>query len=200
MQESNLVSTPCEKRGSLIDDKKLENTFREAVGSLMYLATATRPDIAFSVDLVSQSLESPKQSDWQAVKRIFKYLRSTLSTKLLYRADYKPGILEAFSNADYARDIRTRRLTSGVVCKYFRGAISWMSQKQRSVVLSTTEAEFVAASEETKEVIWLKRLLQEVTVLKEVPTLMIDNASAIKLVKNPEFHKRSYMLKCVIIS
>lgn len=157
----------------------------------MYLAITTRPDIAFSVSVVSQSLESPKQSDWQAVKRIFKYLRGTLSTKLLYRTNYKPGMLEAFSDADYAGDIQTRRSTSGIVCKYFGGAISWMSQKQRSVALSMTEAEFIAASEGTKEVIWLKRLLQEITVLNEVPTLMIDNASAIKLVKNPEFHKRS---------
>ncbi|CAL1687619.1 unnamed protein product [Lasius platythorax] len=157
----------------------------------MYLAITTRPDIAFSVSVVSQSLESPKQSDWQAVKRIFKYLRGTLSTKLLYRTNYKPGMLKAFSDADYAGDIQTRRSTSGIVCKYFGGAISWMSQKQRSVALSTTEAEFIAANEGTKEVIWLKRLLQEITVLNEVPTLMIDNASAIKLVKNPEFHKRS---------
>ena len=66
-----------------------------------------------------------------------------------------------------------------------------MSQKQRSVVLSTTEAEFVAASEGTKEAIWLTRMLNEISKLNSTPTLYIDNASAVKLVKNPEFHKRS---------
>lgn len=78
-----------------------------------------------------------------------------------------------------------------MVCKYSGGAITWLSRKQRSVVLSTTEAEYVAASEGVKEIMWLKQLLDEVTQLKSVPCLYIDNASAIKLVKNPEFHKRS---------
>lgn len=142
MEESNPVSTPCKKRESTLEDKELKNTpYREAVGSLIYLAISTRPDIAFSVSVVSQALESAKQSDLQTVKRIFKYLR--LSTKLLYRANYQPGMLEAFSDADYAGDIQTRRSTSGIVCKYSGGVISWMSKKQRSVTLSTTETEFL---------------------------------------------------------
>lgn len=192
MEELNPVSTPCEKRESTQDDKKLRNTpYREAVGSLMYLAITTSPDIACSVS-VSQSLESLKQSDWQAVKRIFKYLYGTLSTKLLYRVNYKSGMLEVFSEyyvnntQEISRqDVQHQGLSVNMVQP------SWMSQKQKSIALFTTEAKFIVASERTKEVIWLNRLLQEITVLNEVFMLIIDNASAIKLVKNPEFHKSS---------
>lgn len=70
-------------------------------------------------------------------------------------------------------------------------AVSWASQLQKSVALSTTEAEFVAASEGAKELVWLNRLLSEIGTSGETPILFVDNASAIKLVKNPEFHKRS---------
>lgn len=78
-----------------------------------------------------------------------------------------------------------------MISRLNEGVISWMSQKQKSVVLSTTEAEYVAASECAKEIIWLNRLLNDITAVNDTPTLFVDNASAIKLAKNPEFHKRS---------
>lgn len=193
MENSNTVTTPYEQFHTGDEDKILEDTvpYREAVGSLMYLSVATRPDIAYAVSMVSESLEMPKLSNWRAVKRIFRYLKGTVDHGLLYTTGYKNGILEAFSDADYAGDVSTRRSRTGVVCKFSGGAISWMSQKQKSVALSTTEAEYVAASEGVKDIIWLKRLFSEVTTLREVPTLLVDNASAVKLIKNPEFHKRS---------
>ncbi|KHJ39997.1 hypothetical protein D918_09961 [Trichuris suis] len=80
---------------------------------------------------------------------------------------------------------------TGVVCVYAEGIISWISQKQRSVVLSTTEAEYVSASEPTRELMWLKRFLSEVTDVKQIPVLFTDNMEALTLSKNPEFHKRS---------
>lgn len=84
-------------------------------------------------------------------------------------------------------------LTTGVVAMYGGGAISWTSQLQKSVALSTTEAEIVAASEGAKELIWLKRLLFELLIISpdQKPTLFVDSTSAVKLAKNPEYHKRS---------
>ena len=110
---------------------------------------------------------------------------------ILYQTGYQTGVLTTYSDADYAGDISTRRSTSGVVCQYMGGPVSWLSQKHKSVALSTTEAEFMAASKAAKEVIWLPRLLSEITTLTETPVLKIDNLSAVKLVKNLTFHRRS---------
>ena len=110
---------------------------------------------------------------------------------IVYKADHQPDILTAYSDADYAGDIMTRRSCSGMVCKFMGGAITWNSQRQKCVAMSTTEAELIAASEATKEIVWLSRLLCEITTVTEIPVLMVDNMSTLKLGKNPIFHKRS---------
>jgi hypothetical protein len=81
----------------------------------------------------------------------------------------------------------------GVIAIFAEGAVSWTSQLQKTTALSTTEAEIIAASEGAKELVWLKRLLSELffDFARRMPVLYIDNASAIKLTKNPEYHKRS---------
>lgn len=163
--------------------------YRSAVGSLMYLACATRPDIVFAVSKAARSMTAPTSLDWTSVKRIFRYLRGTSNFGLFYTSS--GGGLCAYSDADFAGDLKTRRSTNGFVSLIGGTAVSWRSQLQKSVALSTTEAEFVAASEGAKELVWLKRLLMETSEKRDTPTLFVDNASAMKLVKNPEFHKRS---------
>ncbi|KFD66793.1 LOW QUALITY PROTEIN: hypothetical protein M514_20937, partial [Trichuris suis] len=87
MAGANKVSTPCVKHTQETEEVLDDNTpYRSAVGSLMYLAIATRPDIAFAVSTASQKLESPTKADWEAVKRIFKYLRGTTDFGILYKA------------------------------------------------------------------------------------------------------------------
>ncbi|XP_071652413.1 uncharacterized protein [Temnothorax longispinosus] len=157
----------------------------------MYLAVATRPDIAFAVSYVSQFLEKPKEQHWAMVKRILKYLKGTTTMGIKYNAVGVAGELESYSNADYASDEATRRSVSGIVFKFSGGAIVWASKRQQSVALSTTEAEYVAASEAAKDAVWLSRLFNEILPLGNVPLLLVDNASAIKLAKNPSFYKRS---------
>jgi len=78
-----------------------------------------------------------------------------------------------------------------MVCLFAGGVIAWRSQRQTTVAISTTEAEIVAASEGAREMVWLKRLFEEMVVLKETPALYVDNEAAIKLAKNPEFHRRT---------
>ena len=195
MSESNSVSTPFVREGDTADrgtEGRPDNSFpyREAVGSLMYLATGTRPDIAFAVSVVSQKLDCATAADWSSVKRIFRYLRGSLSHGILYQSDCGKT-LEVFSDADYAQDVETRRSTSGVICMFGGGAIAWISQKQRCIALSTTEAELIASNEAGKLAIWLQRLMSDLTVIDDVPVLRCDNLATVKLVKNPEFHKRS---------
>lgn len=190
MHEANAVSTPIGKEEVKDSpDVKGKVPYREAVGSLMYLTAATRPDIAFSVNKAARAMENPTEKDWSNVKRIFKYLKGTSSYCISYRNDGKP--LKIYSDADFGGDTASRRSTTGVVVVLAGGAISWTSQLQRTVSLSTTEAELIAASEGAKELIWMKRLLTELLGLNQLPTLYVDNASAIKLAKNPEYHKRS---------
>jgi len=105
MAESNAVATPCEKRDGLSEEDHEvgeETPYRQAVGSLMYLMTATRPDIAYAVSIVSENLEKPKESDWLAVKRIFKYLKGTSGYGLLRKPDIsRGGLREKIGPGDF---------------------------------------------------------------------------------------------------
>jgi hypothetical protein len=195
MLECNKVDTPMDKlsvaeEGADSVPVTDQVPFREAIGSLMYLATGTRPDIMFAVSYLSQALNQPTKREWDKVKRVFKYLKGTLERGILFNAKGNKGMLIAYSDADFAGDVQSRRSTSGVVCMHMDGPVSWSSQRQRSVALSTTEAELIAASEAAKEVIWLSRLLKEITTVT-TSVLYVDNLSTIKLIKNPVYHKRS---------
>lgn len=155
MSKAKTVSTPCESStlnsvedGGDNEGDRIRFPYREAVGSLMYLTVATRPDIAYAVSFVSRYLDQPDNTHVKAVKRIFKYLAGTLSHAIYFKKvdDIQ---LECYSDADYAGDLDTRLSTSGFVLKLCQGPISWGSQRQRSVALSTTESEYVAACEGT---------------------------------------------------
>jgi len=157
----------------------------------MYLAAATRPDIAVAVNKAEWVMDRPAEKDWNNVKRIFRCLPSTSNYGLRYTRG--PGELKVFSDADFAGDKVTRRSTTGVTAVVTNGAVSWASQLQKMTALSTTEAEIIAASEGAKELVWLKRLLSKLLsdFAGKTPVLYINNASAIKLTKNPEYHRRT---------
>lgn len=194
MSDAVPVSTPAETTTPVgVQDGQTVVTypFREAVGSLMYLAVATRPDIAFAISSVSRHLENPSPADVTAVRRVMKYIKGTANLGIFFDSQCEIN-LNAFSDADYAGDHETRRSTSGFVFMLGSGAIAWCSQRQKCVALSTTESEYIAASETVKELVWLKRLLSELLAQDQLSTtLYMDNQSAIRLVKNPEFHKRT---------
>jgi len=125
------------------------------------------------------------------LNEFLKYLKGTVKSGICFSSNVHESSLKCYSDSDFAADSETRRSVSGMVMTYAGGAITWASKKQQSVSLSTTEAEFVAASEAAKEIVWLTRLFNEITELGEIPILQVDNQSAIKLIKNPEFHKRT---------
>ena len=112
----------------------------------MYLMVGTIPDIAYAIGVASRSLENPTEDDIMKVKRIFRHLRGTVSHGIKYQADSVKG-LEACSDADHPGDLATRRSTTGVICGFAKGVVSWFSQRQASVSISTAEAEIVASSE-----------------------------------------------------
>lgn len=165
--------------------------YRQLVGSLMYLAVGTRPDISFAIGSVSRYLEKPTVVHEKALKRILKYLRGTMNFGILYKRGDEQ-CLKCYSDADYGGDVDTRRSTSGTLVTFNGSAISWFSSRQKSVSLSTTESEYIAASEAVKELVWQKLLFAELVNKGSYSSvLFMDNQSAIRLVKNPEFHKRT---------
>jgi hypothetical protein len=129
---------------------------------------------------------------WKAVKHLFRYLKGTLDYKLTYSANTSsPELFVTYSDADHAGNVDNGRSTSGYLVKMGGGAISWSSRLQSIVALSTTEAEYVAATAAGQEIIWLRNLLTELGYKFDSPsTLHIDSQSALAVAKNPEHHGR----------
>ena len=174
----------------LADIAKMRNVpYREAVGSLMYAAMGTRPDIAFAVSNVAQFADNPGWAHWEAVKKIFRYLLGTQKLELVYGGE-KRGLV-GYVDADGASQDHRRAIT-GYVYLIDGGAITWSSKKQELVTLSTTEAEYVAAMHAAKEAVWLRRLIGELfKPLEEPTTLFSDSKSAIALAHDGHYHART---------
>lgn len=165
--------------------------YREVVGSLIFAATAARPDIAYITNILSRRLHKWGAVHWNAAKRVLRYLKKTKSNGLQYKFDDNDLHLTGYSDFDYAGDMDTRRSTTGYIFKNGDAAITWRTQLQKCVTCSTAEAEYLAASEATKEAIWLRGLLQEIGEKVTTIKLFVDNQSALKLIKNPVFHHRT---------
>ncbi|UYV66529.1 hypothetical protein LAZ67_4001965 [Cordylochernes scorpioides] len=188
---SKLTKEMCPKDNQEIEEMN-KIPYRQTIGSLMYLMTGTRPDIAYAVSRVSQFMNNPGPSHWTAVKKIFGYLKATKNIGICFGGSSCTTTLIGFSDADFAGDLDTRKSTTGYVFMLNNGPISWCSQKQNCVSLSTTESEYIAASKATKEAIWLRQLLRELHQEQVKPTtIFCDNQSCIRLVHNPEYHKRT---------
>ncbi|CAI0452658.1 unnamed protein product [Linum tenue] len=155
--------------------------------------TATRPDIVFSVCLLSRYMAAPTRLHMLAAKRVLRYLKGTLTHGIWYKKK-GGGSLVGYTDSDYAGDLDDRKSTSGYVFFLSGGAVSWSSKKQPVVTLSTTEAEFVAAAGCATQCVWLRRVLEQMgwnTSVQEGTKIYCDNNSAIKLSKNHVLHGRS---------
>ena len=163
--------------------------YREAIGSLMYAAIATHPDIAFAVSTLSRFLENPGEAHWQAVKHVFCYLAGMRDHALTYGAERHE--LLGYTDADRASQ-EHRHTISGFTFLIDGGAVSWMSRKQELVTLSTAEAEYVAATHAVKECIWLHRLIGELfPSLITQTTLHCNNQAALTLAVDDNYHART---------
>ena len=165
--------------------------YQRMVGKLIYL-TQSRPDIAYSVSIVSRYMNRPQVPHMLAVKHIFRYLKGTKNLGLCYKQG-DSDILTGYADADWAGDLQDRKSTTGYLFRLGETPITWNSKKQTTVALSSTEAEYMALTEGTKEAIWLRRLLQEIQVLQDTTPTMIfgDNQGSLKLAHNPVFHSRT---------
>lgn len=139
------ASTPMEPgmlTNKLFNDKDLINKpYREAVGTLLYLSTMTRPDISYAVNYVSRHVNEPKESHWKTIERIFRYLQGTKDYGIFFKKDAK---LTIFTDANYGGDGTDLNSTSGILVVY-RGPIVWAAQKQKATAISSAGAEYRAA-------------------------------------------------------
>jgi hypothetical protein len=160
--------------------------YRGIVGSLRYLVH-TRPDISFAVGYVSRFMEAPTTEHLAVVKRILRYVVGTIDYGCSYRRAGAEARLLGFSDADMGGDIDTMKTTTAGVL-FFLGpcAISWQSQKQKVVALSSCEAEYTAGTRAACQGTWLAQLLAELKSEQQRRfTLKMDSQSAIALSKNP---------------
>ncbi|GAB9471215.1 unnamed protein product, partial [Globisporangium polare] len=162
-------------------------SFQSLVGSLLWIARCTRPEVAFAVHKATRQTHQPRLQDWKLAKRIARYLKGTKGLKLRMDAmasGREPLTLESYSDADYAADKADRKSLTGGVVLMNGMPVSWICKKQGGVSLSTMEAEFVAASETGRELLGIREMLMEVGAVVVTPMPMgVDNQAAIKQIE-----------------
>ena len=192
MTDCKPVGTPAEGYLERCPNGEASRDYMSLVGSLLYAAMVTRPDIAFAVQALGRHLQSSSDAHWTAGKRILRYLKGTKDMGLVYGESAHGITLKGFADADWATDKDTRRSVTGYVFELGGAAITWNSKLQPTVALSTSEAEYMAASAATQEAIHLRRLLGDLGFPQEGPTVILeDNMGCICMSENPVMHRRT---------
>lgn len=142
------------------------------IGSLLYIANRTRPNISYAVGRLSRYTSNPSKEHWKALERVFKYLRGSINYSLVYSG--YPNILEGYSAANWVSDFRNIKSTSGYIFMLGGAAISWGSTKQTVIARITAEAELIALDTTCMEAEWLQNLLLDLTfLLNNIPPVSI---------------------------
>ena len=191
MQDCKPVSTPMVQSDSIYmkgNDQELgvqdRALYRSMIGSVMYLMTCCRPDIAASVGILSRHVECPGKEHMVAAKRLLRYLQGTKDLGLTLGGDLTS--MQIYCDSDWAADTRDRKSTTGYLIRLGAGLISWKSCKQQSVSVSSTEAEYKALAKCLQELMWLRQLFDQMELGVRLPCPVVvnqDNQSAIHLAK-----------------
>ncbi|RDX85720.1 hypothetical protein CR513_33050, partial [Mucuna pruriens] len=163
--------------------------YASAVGSLMYAMICTRPDFAQAVGVVSKFMGNPGGEHWNAIKRILRYIKGTSGVALCYGGSEL--LVRGYVDSDFAGDVDKRKSTTGYVFTIAGGAVSWLSKLQDVIALSTTEAEYMAATQACKEAIWIKKVMEELGHKQQQIVVYCDSQSALHIARNPAFHSRT---------
>ncbi|XP_054015930.1 uncharacterized protein LOC128896588, partial [Hylaeus anthracinus] len=162
--------------------------YRELIGALMYLAVVLRPDIMNRVVFLAQFTSAYTKAHWIAAKRILRYVKQTCNLGLTYkRGNFE---INGYADADWGCDVTDRKSYTGYVFVMWNAAISWKSQKQKTVAMSAAEAEYMAITETAKEAIHIKNFLKELKLKVDIK-MFNDNQSANLLTRDAVFHARS---------
>jgi Reverse transcriptase (RNA-dependent DNA polymerase) len=165
--------------------------YRELNGGLLFVATRTRPDVAAAEGILARRIADPREIDWQAAKRVLRYLKGTASLALTFLSSGDVNVT-MYADADYATS-SDRKSVSGVEILLGDNAVTdWISQKQKAVALSTAEAEYISQLEAVRETMWLRKALLELGLGQKEPTTVFqDNSAAIAWSEEFAYTKRS---------
>jgi ATP-binding cassette subfamily B (MDR/TAP) protein 1 len=147
--------------------------YASAVGSLMFAMICTKPDIAQAVGVASRYMANPGREHWNTIKRILRYIKGTSDVALCYEGS--EFTVRGYVDSDFASDLEKRKSITGYVFIITGGAVSWVSKLQTVVALSTTEAEYMAATQACKEAMWMKKLIEELRHKQENILLYCDS-------------------------
>jgi hypothetical protein len=199
MTDSHATKSPLDP-GIIIDDE-LDLTipireYQRGTGSLQYLATKTRPDICYAACLLARHNTRPTRKSWNALLHVLRYLKGTRALGLNYRrriTDDTPLIPTAFSDSDWGGPhTSSRRSTSGFIYMLAGSPISWSSKAQTCTAMSSNEAEYIAASEASREAWWINKIMRDMQLISKAPiTMHMDNKGAIDLTTSTMGTKRS---------
>jgi hypothetical protein len=167
--------------------------YASAIGSIMYAMFCTRPDVSYALSVTSRYQSNPGECHWAIVKSILKYMRRTKDMFLVYGGE-EELVVNGYTDASFQTDKDDSRSQSGFVFCLNGGAVSWKSSKQETVADSTTEAEYIAASEAAKEAVWIRKFVSELGVVPSASSpmdLYCDNSGAIAQAKEPRSHQKS---------
>lgn len=190
MQNCKSRETPCEPKLDYTENAekfKQPRQYRQAVGSLIYLSTCTRPDITYVVSKLSQHFSQPTVEHWNTVKHVFRYLKGTTEQGLYFRKNTTEKLgLKVYFEASWASNLTDRRSTSGYCASLCEGSslISWKTRKQPTVALSTCEAEYISLVSAIKECLYIEQSQYVKTKVYK------DNQGTIALTKNPVNRQR----------
>jgi hypothetical protein len=195
MKDSKKAATPLPAgyvptKSELVASPELRSKYQTVIGSLLYLMLGTRPDIAFAVTKMAQFAANPSEDHLNRALYICRYLVGTRSYRLTYDGGAGQG-LSATTDSDWAADVNDRRSQTGFFLRLAGGPISWTSRAQKTIALSSTEAEYMALSDCSRQVVWVHTLLGELGYsLKPIP-ICGDNQGSIFIASNPVTEKRS---------
>jgi hypothetical protein len=163
--------------------------YTEAIGSVLWPVMISRPDATFPVSVLSQFIQNPGRTHWEALQRVIVYLNSTKDLWLTFGG--RTTSLEGYCDADWAGQ-KDRHSISGYSFHLGQGAVTWSSKKQYIIALSSTEAEYIAQTHAAKEALWLRTFWAEMQNAEPTTmTINCDNQGAIALSKDNKFHART---------
>lgn len=203
-KEITRTDTPIDPKVKLVKfegqaSKDEINRYQQQIGSLLYLALKTRPDITFGVCLLARFMANPGPDHFTQLNKLWGYLLQHPDLGIIYNCEGDLA-LKVYSDSDWASDPNQRRSTGAYIASLGDSGvfnpISWVSQILKAIALSSCEAEYMALREALKEAVYLSNMFQYLNSTlnlgysTEPPAVFCDNTGAIKTSENPEFHKR----------
>lgn len=195
MNNANKVSAPIEPLAESVDKENIEpysnDLYQQMVGSLLYLSTHTRPDICYSVNHVSKYNHNPSVKHMNLVRRFIKYVKGSLGHGITINKSTSSCPV-MFVDVNWVLFINLCRSTTGWCLQIGTSIISWKSEVQKSIFLSSIESEYMALDSDTQEIIFIRGLITEIGITIELPTIIYeDNNSCISLDETTQISNRA---------